>query len=73
MLDKLRTFCSNSLTKIQRLVDAQYALCKQIDILDYFGKLLENNKFFYNNIENVNNKRYYQKNFAYMLINYMQI
>lgn len=67
ILDKLDNFYSYAITKIRILVDVQYAICKLLHILNYVAKLLKNNNFFYNNIENVSNKKLYYKSFAYRL------
>lgn len=72
-LDKLSSFCSNIITKIQILVGAYYAFCKYLDILDYVAKLLKKDKFFYNNIKIVSNKRHHYKDFAYKLTNYIYV
>ena len=65
MLNKLSSFCSHATTKIQILVGAHYAFCRQLYTLDYIAKLLENNKFFYDDIENVNNEKHYHRGFPY--------
>lgn len=71
MLDKLDSLYSYAITKIQTLVSAYHTFCKKPDILDYFAKLLEKNKFLYNDIKNVSNKRHYYRGFVCRLTNYI--
>lgn len=72
MLDKLINFHSHAKKKIRILISAYYMFCKQSDILNYIIKLLEKDRFFYNNIKNISNQRYYYRSFhAYGLINYI--
>lgn len=73
MLDKLDNFCSYAMTRIQILINAHHIFCKQLDFSNYIAKLLEKDKFHYNNFENVSNQRHYYRSFAYGLINYIQV
>ena len=62
MLDRLDDFRSYVMIDLQTLVGAYYAFCKWPDISSYVADLLYKNKFLYDNIENVSNKRpYYGK------------
>lgn len=69
MLNKLNNFHSYTMTKIYILVDTYYAFCKRLDNLDYIAKLLEKNKFFCDNIENMNNQKHYYRSSVYRLTN----
>lgn len=73
MLDKLSSFRSHTMTEIRILVGAHYAFCKRLNILDYTVELLEKNKFFCDDIENVNNSRHCKSFYAYRLTNYIQV
>ena len=59
MLDTLDGFRSHTMTDIQTLVGAYYAFCRRPDISTYITDLLYIDKFLYDDIENVNNKRPY--------------
>lgn len=73
MLNKSNSFCSYTMTKILILISTYYAFCRQPNILDYIADLLKKDKIFYNNIKNISNKRYYHRDFAYKLRNYIQV
>lgn len=47
--------------------------CRRPDTSNYIAKLLKKKKFLYNNIENMNNKKLYYKDFICELTNYIQI
>lgn len=53
MLDKLDNFHSYTMTKIRKLVGIYYEFYRRPDTLDYVAKLLEKDKFFYDDIKNV--------------------
>lgn len=56
------SFCSHIITDIQTLVSIYYTFYRQADTLNYIMNLLYENKFFYNNIKNVSNKKlWYEK------------
>lgn len=71
ILDKLSSFRSHATTKICTLISAYYVFYRRPDTLDYIAKLLKKDKFFYNNIENMDNQSHYHKSFAYRLTNYI--
>lgn len=72
ILDKLDSFCNHTMTEIQILFDAYYAFFRQIDSTDNVIKLLEKDKFLFNNIENMSNKKHHYRSFnTYKLINYI--
>lgn len=55
MLNKLSSFYNNIIIKIQILIDTYYIFYKQPDILNYIIKLPKKDRFFHNNIKNINN------------------
>lgn len=57
MLDKLGSFYSYTITKIQIFINDNYAFYRLPNILDYVAKLLKKDKFFYNNMKNISNKK----------------
>lgn len=71
ILNKLDSFHSYTITKIQIFIYIYNILCRQLNTLDYVVDLLKKNKFFYNNIEYISNKKYYYKGFFYKLTNYI--
>lgn len=73
MLNKLYSFHSYVIIKIQTFIDVYYIFYKYLNILGYITKLLKKNRFFYDNIENKNNTRNYHRDFVYKLTNYIKI
>ena len=71
VLNKLGNFCSHAITKIRTLVSAYYAFCKRPDTLGYVAELLKNDKFLWDNIENIGNQKLYYRISAYRLTNYI--
>lgn len=63
MLEKLVSFCSHAITNISTLISIYFIFCKSSNILKYIMIFLYNNRFFYDNIENMSNLNYYYKIF----------
>ena len=57
MLNRLSGFCSHAMTYIQTLVIIQYMFYKRPDISSYIADLSYMDKFYYDNIENMSNKK----------------
>lgn len=74
MLDKLDSFHSLAIIEIQILISIYHIFYRWLDTSDYVAKLLEKDKFFYNNIENMSNPRYHYTSFYVCgLPNYIKI